>query len=171
MASVRRIGGALYEAFTTSRASRWSCRAVALHKIYSVPTRSVRQPVALFSSASKPEPPKGKYITVTFVDRDGDEHTVKAKLGSTLLEVAKEHDIEVEGACEGTLACSTCHMIVDPQWFPKIPDPITEEEHDMLDLAFGLTETSRLGCQIIVSPELDGLRLALPKATKDVRNK
>ena len=45
------------------------------------------------------------------------------------------------GACEGTLACSTCHMIVDPQWYPKIPDPITEEEHDMLDLAFGLTET------------------------------
>lgn len=167
MAGIRRIGGL----FAASRGFLRRGYDLSSSKVVLFPALSVRQPVALYSSPSKSEPPKGKYINVTFIDRDGDEHTVKAKLGSTLLEVAKEHDIEVEGACEGTLACSTCHMIVDPQWYRKIPDPITEEEHDMLDLAFGLTETSRLGCQIIVSPELDGLRLTLPKATKDIRAK
>lgn len=80
-------------------------------------------------------------VDITFIDRDGDEHTVPAKVGDTLLEVAKEFDIEVEGACEGTLSCSTCHLIVDHDWFGKIPDPLTEEEQDMLDLAYGLTDT------------------------------
>ena len=64
-----------------------------------------------------------------------------AKVGDTLLEVAKEFDIDLEGACEGTLSCSTCHLIVDPEWYGKIPDPLTEEEQDMLDLAYGLTDT------------------------------
>ncbi len=80
-------------------------------------------------------------VNVTFIDRDGDEHVVEAKVGDTLLEVAKEHDIDLEGACEGTLSCSTCHLILEPDWFKKIPDPLTEEEQDMLDLAYGLTDT------------------------------
>ena len=80
-------------------------------------------------------------VNITFVDRDGDEHSVKAKVGDTLLEVAKEFDIDLEGACEGTLSCSTCHLIVNPEWYEKIPDPLTEEEQDMLDLAYGLTDT------------------------------
>ena len=80
-------------------------------------------------------------VNMTFVDRDGDEHVVEAKIGDSLLEVAKEHDIDLEGACEGTLSCSTCHLILTPEWFEKIPDPLTEEEQDMLDLAFGLTDT------------------------------
>lgn len=92
------------------------------------------------------------------------------KVGDSLLEVAQEFDIDIEGACEGTLSCSTCHLIVDPQWFDKIPDPITEEEQDMLDLAFGLSDTSRLGCQILVSEALEGVKLKLPVATKDIRN-
>jgi len=66
---------------------------------------------------------------------------VAAKIGDTLLEVAKEFDIDVEGACEGTLSCSTCHLIVDPAWFDKIPDLLTEEEQDMLDLAYSPTDT------------------------------
>lgn len=78
---------------------------------------------------------------MTFTDRDGDVQTVDAKVGDTLLEVAKEFDIDLEGACEGTLSCSTCHLIIDPEWYDKIPDPLTEEEQDMLDLAYGLTDT------------------------------
>lgn len=80
-------------------------------------------------------------VKLTFIDRDGDENTVDGKMGDSLLEVAKEYDIDLEGACEGTLSCSTCHLIVDPEWYSKIPDPVTEEEEDMLDMAFGLTDT------------------------------
>ena len=80
-------------------------------------------------------------VNITFTDRDGDEQTVQAKVGDTLLEVAKEYDIDLEGACEGTLSCSTCHLVIDSEWYDKIPDPLTEEEQDMLDLAYGLTDT------------------------------
>jgi 2Fe-2S ferredoxin len=82
--------------------------------------------------------------------------TVDAPNGLSVLEVAHKHGIDLEGACEGSLACSTCHVIIDPSWFEVLKDP-TEDEEDMLDLAFGLTKTSRLGCQITMSEELDGL--------------
>uniref|UniRef100_A0A803NTA3 2Fe-2S ferredoxin-type domain-containing protein n=1 Tax=Cannabis sativa TaxID=3483 RepID=A0A803NTA3_CANSA len=72
-----------------------------------------------------------------------------------------------DGACEGSLACSTCHVIVmDMEYYNKLEEP-TDEENDMLDLAFALTETSRLGCQVIAKPELDGVRLAIPAATRN----
>ena len=77
------------------------------------------------------------------------------------------HGIDLEGACEGSLACSTCHVVVDGDWFDKLEEP-SEDEEDMLDLAFGLTETSRLGCQIIMNDELDGLRVMLPSATRNM---
>ncbi|GFZ11655.1 similar to MITOCHONDRIAL FERREDOXIN 2 [Actinidia rufa] len=106
-------------------------------------------------------------ISVTFVDKDGEEKQIKVPIGMSMLEAAHENDIELEGACEGSLACSTCHVIVmDMEYYNKLEDP-TDEENDMLDLAFGLTETSRLGCQVIAKPELDGLRLALPAATRN----
>ncbi|KMZ68917.1 2Fe-2S ferredoxin [Zostera marina] len=106
-------------------------------------------------------------ISVTFVDKDGDETVIKVPIGMSMLEAAHENDIELEGACEGSLACSTCHVIVmDVGQYNKLEEP-TDEENDMLDLAFGLTETSRLGCQVIASPELDGLRIALPSATRN----
>ncbi|XP_074562659.1 uncharacterized protein LOC141819218 [Curcuma longa] len=106
-------------------------------------------------------------ITVTFVDKDGDEKVIKVPVGMSMLEAAHENDIELEGACEASLACSTCHVIVmDVNYYNKLEDP-TDEENDMLDLAFGLTETSRLGCQIVAKPELDGIRLALPAATRN----
>ncbi|KAK3023855.1 hypothetical protein RJ639_043986 [Escallonia herrerae] len=106
-------------------------------------------------------------ISVTFVDKDGDEKHINVPIGMSMLEAAHENDIELEGACEGSLACSTCHVIVmDTEYYNKLEDP-TDEENDMLDLAFGLTETSRLGCQVIASPELDGIRLALPAATRN----
>jgi ferredoxin len=106
-------------------------------------------------------------ITVTFVDKDGNDVVVQAPLGKSLLEVAHDNEIELEGACEGSLACSTCHVIVeDEDLFKRMPEA-TEDELDMLDLAFGLTETSRLGCQVLASKELDGLRVRLPAATRN----
>ncbi|KAL5699233.1 Adrenodoxin-like protein 2 [Ranunculus cassubicifolius] len=106
-------------------------------------------------------------ISVTFVDKTGEEQHVKVPIGMSMLEAAHENDIELEGACEGSLACSTCHVIVmDVNYYNKLEDP-SDEENDMLDLAFGLTETSRLGCQVIAKPELDGIRLALPPATRN----
>ncbi|CAH9103278.1 unnamed protein product [Cuscuta epithymum] len=106
-------------------------------------------------------------ISVTFVDKDGEEQQIKVPIGMSILEAAHENDIDLEGACEGSLACSTCHVIVmDMEYYNKLEDP-ADEEYDMLDLAFGLTETSRLGCQIIAKPELDGIRLAIPAATRN----
>ncbi|XP_021605584.1 2Fe-2S ferredoxin [Manihot esculenta] len=106
-------------------------------------------------------------ISVTFVDKDGEEKHIKVPVGMSMLEAAHENDIELEGGCEGSLACSTCHVIViDVEHYNKLEDP-TDEENGMLDLAFGLTETSRLGCQVIARPELDGIHLVIPAATRN----
>jgi len=103
---------------------------------------------------------------MTFVQRDGSRREVDAPLGLSVLEIAHKHDVDVEGACEGSLACSTCHVVVDPGWFARLAKP-TEDEEDMLDLAFGLQKTSRLGCQIVMTRELDGLVVALPAGTRN----
>ncbi|MBK1664537.1 2Fe-2S ferredoxin [Rhodospirillum rubrum] len=105
---------------------------------------------------------------VIFVDPDGVRHDVEVAVGLSVLEAAHQNNIELEGACEGSLACSTCHVVVDPDWYGKLPEA-TEEEEDMLDMAFGLTRTSRLGCQLIMTEELDGLVLRLPTETRDSR--
>ncbi len=104
---------------------------------------------------------------MTFIERDGTHRTVDAPNGLSVLEIAHKHDVDIEGACEGSLACSTCHVIVDASWFTKL-GKATEDEEDMLDLAFGLTETSRLGCQIVMSDALDGLVVKLPAGTRNV---
>ncbi len=105
---------------------------------------------------------------MTFIDRDGTRHEVDAPVGISVLEIAHANNIDLEGACEGSLACSTCHVIVSPEDYERLTDA-TEDEEDMLDLAFGLTRTSRLGCQIIMSEELDGLTVGLPVETRDLR--
>ncbi|MFL1460811.1 ferredoxin family 2Fe-2S iron-sulfur cluster binding protein [Roseococcus sp. DSY-14] len=102
---------------------------------------------------------------MTFIERDGTRREVDAALGLSVLEVAHRHGVDIEGACEGSLACSTCHVVVDPSWFPRLVEP-TEDEEDMLDLAFDLQETSRLGCQIIITEALDGLVVKLPASSK-----
>ena len=104
---------------------------------------------------------------ITFILKDNSEKTVDAPIGLSLLEVAHKNDIDLEGACEGSLACSTCHVIVDDKFFNQLPEA-TEEEEDMLDVAFGLTHTSRLGCQIKITEELEGLKVKLPQATRNV---
>jgi 2Fe-2S ferredoxin len=103
-----------------------------------------------------------------FIERDGAPREVDAPLGLSVLEIAHRHKVDIEGACEGSLACSTCHVIVDPDWYDLLKDA-TEDEEDMLDLAFGLTQTSRLGCQIIMTEELDGLTVRLPSATRNMQ--
>ncbi len=105
---------------------------------------------------------------MVFVQRDGSRKEVDAPLGLSVLEIAHKNDIDIEGACEGSLACSTCHVLVDPAWFGKLAEP-TEDEEDMLDLAFGLEKTSRLGCQLVITPALDGLVVKLPAATRNAQ--
>ena len=104
---------------------------------------------------------------IIFVTQDNQEITIDAPLGLSVLEIAHKNNIDLEGACEGSLACATCHVVVDPDWYNKLNAPL-EAEEDMLDLAFHLTETSRLGCQIIMTEELDGLRVKLPSATRNM---
>ncbi|CAA7046994.1 unnamed protein product [Microthlaspi erraticum] len=122
---------------------------------------------AFSTTSSEKDDEETKKITIIFVDKDGEEIPVKVPIGMSVLEAAHENDIDLEGACEASLACSTCHVIVmDTEYYNKLEEP-TDEENDMLDLAFGLTETSRLGCQVIARPELDGVRLAIPSATRN----
>jgi ferredoxin, 2Fe-2S len=105
---------------------------------------------------------------ITFIDTEGTRREVDAPVGLSVLEIAHKNDIDLEGACEGSLACSTCHVIVEQEWYDLLNDA-SEDEEDMLDLAFGLTKTSRLGCQIIMSEELDGLTLKLPSGTRNMQ--
>ena len=104
---------------------------------------------------------------MTFIETDGTRREVDAPVGLSVLEIAHRHGIDIEGACEGSLACSTCHVILEPEWFDRLEEP-SEDEEDMLDLAFGLTRTSRLGCQIIITDELDGLTVRLPAGVRNM---
>jgi len=116
------------------------------------------------------DPPKpGEELHITFIDKEGDEHTFEVAEGDNLLDIALEHDIEMEGACGGSCACSTCHVIVESdEMYDKMEEP-DDDENDMLDLAFGLTETSRLGCQVKMKKDLNGLRVKLPAMTRNLQ--
>ena len=104
---------------------------------------------------------------MVFIEKNGNRKEVDAPLGLSVLEIAHRNHIDLEGACEGSLACSTCHVIVDPEWYKKLAEA-SEDEEDMLDLAFGLSHTSRLGCQIKMTEALDGLTVRLPAATRNM---
>ncbi len=105
---------------------------------------------------------------MVFVSADGaTRKEVDADIGMTVLEIAHLNGIDIEGACEGCMACSTCHVIVEPEYYDRLEEP-SEDEIDMLDLAFGLTKTSRLGCQIEISEDLDGLAVRLPAQTRNM---
>ncbi|OCF75639.1 adrenodoxin-type ferredoxin [Kwoniella mangroviensis CBS 8886] len=115
---------------------------------------------------TRPEPGTG--IKLTFKDSKGNEiKTIEGNEGDDILSLAHEYDVDLEGACEGSVACSTCHVIIDPENYDKLPEP-DDEENDMLDLAFGLEDTSRLGCQVKLSKELDGMVATLPSATRNM---
>jgi 2Fe-2S ferredoxin len=105
--------------------------------------------------------PKIKFIF------DDSERIADVHEGSTILDAARSCDVPLEGACEGSLACSTCHVIVQKDFFDKL-SKASDEEDDMLDLAFGLTKTSRLGCQVVITNELDGIVVSLPSCTRNI---
>ena len=101
---------------------------------------------------------------VTFVLVDGSRQEIEARAGETLLQIAWDNRIDIEGACGGVMACSTCHVIVDETYFNRL-EALSQEEDEMLDLAWGLKPTSRLGCQITLTDALDGLVVHLPAET------
>jgi ferredoxin len=109
---------------------------------------------------------KPEKIKIIFIENNK-EIEVEASVGLSVLEVAHENNIDLEGACEGSLACATCHVILEEKIYNILEQP-AEAEEDMLDLAFGITHTSRLGCQIILTKELNGMRVRVPSATRNI---
>uniref|UniRef100_A0A7S1CBW9 2Fe-2S ferredoxin-type domain-containing protein n=1 Tax=Bicosoecida sp. CB-2014 TaxID=1486930 RepID=A0A7S1CBW9_9STRA len=112
------------------------------------------------------EVPDDEKITVVYVDKDGEETVARGNPGQNLLRLAQKFGVELEGACECSLACSTCHVILEDEVFDSLPEA-SEDEDDLLDMAFGLTATSRLGCQVKLTRDLDGMRVQLPAATRN----
>ncbi|MFT4967376.1 MAG: 2Fe-2S ferredoxin [Candidatus Deianiraeaceae bacterium] len=107
-------------------------------------------------------------VKVHFRLPSGEIKTVETQEGLSILEVAHQNKIPLEGACEGSLACSTCHVIIDDEKLYNSLPPAEEDEEDMLDLAFGLTKTSRLGCQIIVSPKIADTLFIIPSESRNL---
>ncbi|KAI4121732.1 MAG: hypothetical protein LQ338_006200 [Usnochroma carphineum] len=136
--------------------------------IYSRPRRRFSTTTTVAHGHVTPPKP-GEELHVTFIDKEGSEHTFEVSAGDNLMDIAQAEDLEMEGACGGSCACSTCHVIVDdPTKYDAMPEP-SDDENDMLDLAFGLTETSRLGCQVKMSKEIDGVRVRLPSMTRNLQ--
>ena len=107
-------------------------------------------------------------IRVSFTDARGSVIEAKAAVGDNLLRLGQARGLPLEGTCEGQMACSTCHVIVAPEWFDRLPRA-REEEEDMLDLAAGACRTSRLACQIDLTPDLDGLAVRVQADAHDAR--
>ncbi len=115
-----------------------------------------------FSSTSAAAAPPPVKVKVTFIDGRKKTRTVcEAPIGKTLLTVGIDNRQEIEAACDGTCACSTCHVYIDEEHFAKLPKA-SDDEEDMLDLAIQRKETSRLCCQITVTAECDGMERTLP---------
>lgn len=104
---------------------------------------------------------------VRFLKADGTlDKEVNGDPGQRLLDVAWAAREPLEGACEGVMACSTCHVIVDAEDFEKLP-PASEEEEDLLDLAAHASRTSRLACQIILAEDMKSLTVRIPPGAKN----
>ncbi|KAJ5908916.1 hypothetical protein N7495_001598 [Penicillium taxi] len=160
----RRIGGAVSLIKSNSSAQHGilsSLRAQLSQRAFSVTAQAAHGHIT---------PPKpGEEINVTFIDKDGIKVELQIAEGDNLLDIAQANDLEMEGACGGSCACSTCHVIVeDSDMFDKMEEP-SDDENDMLDLAFGLTETSRLGCQVLMTKAMDGLVVRLPSVTRNLQ--
>ena len=139
--------------------------SISSHHIFS----NNKQEVRWHGGGPGPDAPT---VQVTFVNPDDSEMKIAARVGETLLQSAHRTGIEMEGACEGVCACSTCHVILQQDLYDNLLDKmedaaLSEDEEDMLDMAFGLSHTSRLGCQITVTDEMDGAVITLPKATRN----
>ena len=107
---------------------------------------------------------------MTFILRDGTRKEVDAPVGLSVLEIAHKNNVDIEGACEGSLACSTCHVIVDKDWFAKLKGA-SEDEEDMLDLASHVTRHSRLACQIYLTEAIDSLTVHIPGGVRNMQGR
>lgn len=138
------------------------------HARFGAPRCFSQTPMRMHLHITPPAP--GKELKITFITKDGTNITYDVAEGDNILDIAQLKNLDMEGACGGSCACSTCHVIVDPEFYDAIPEP-DDDENDMLDLAFGLTETSRLGCQVVMTKELDGIRIALPAMTRNLQSR
>ncbi|MBX9884892.1 MAG: 2Fe-2S iron-sulfur cluster binding domain-containing protein [Novosphingobium sp.] len=109
-------------------------------------------------------------VKVTFITAQDQRIEREATPGTRLLEVGQNAGMPLEGTCEGQMACSTCHVIVAAAWFDRLK-PASEDEEDMLDLAAGVTRTSRLSCQIVLTEALDGLEVRVPEEARDMQGR
>ena len=97
--------------------------------------------------------------------------SVKAEIGDNLLQTAHKNNLNslLRGNCDGACACATCHVIIDKEWFDngalKLNEYSDESEADMLDMAFDLEESSRLGCQVTLTEKMDGIIVHIPKSS------
>jgi len=107
-------------------------------------------------------------VKVHFITTDGTKVDAEGAEGTSLLEAGQAAGMPLEGTCEGQMACSTCHVIVDPEWFGRLKQA-SEDEEDMLDLAAAVESTSRLSCQIVLTLELDGLIVKIPRESRDAQ--
>lgn len=107
-------------------------------------------------------------VRVTFITARGEKIEAEGEPGQRLLELGQNAGLPLEGTCEGQMACSTCHVVVGADWFEKLV-PASDDEEDMLDLAAGVTRTSRLSCQIELTGALDGLEVRIPEESRDMR--
>lgn len=105
-------------------------------------------------------------VNVEFISKDGSVIPLRGKIGDNVLYLAHRHGVDMEGACEASLACTTCHVYVESDHLNLLPEA-DDKENDLLDMAPFLRENSRLGCQIILTKELDGILLRLPQATRN----
>ncbi|XP_033229740.1 adrenodoxin-like protein 2, mitochondrial [Belonocnema kinseyi] len=111
-------------------------------------------------------------VKVTFIRESGERIEAKGKVGDTLLDIVVNNGIDLDGfgACQGTVTCSTCHLIIPKGVYENLPEKPSTDEIDMLDLVHEITETSRLGCQITMTKELDGLEVHVPCSIHDARS-
>ena len=105
--------------------------------------------------------------TITFIEFDGTVREVNARIGTSFLSAAKKGGVDIEGACGGSLACATCHLIVDHKWYARLP-PAAAPEKVLLDVAFDMTATSRLGCQLRLTKDLDGCVVRVADKNRDL---
>ncbi|XP_037718938.1 adrenodoxin-like protein 2, mitochondrial [Drosophila subpulchrella] len=145
-----------------------TCRAASRLALRSL---NLRSPIATRTFSAGLALKTKDIVNITFVRANGDKIKTSGKVGDSLLDVVVNNSVDLDGfgACEGTLTCSTCHLIFKTSDYEKLPDKPGDEELDMLDLAYELTDTSRLGCQIILSKDLEGLEVHVPSTINDAR--
>lgn len=144
------------------------CRFQKVHLFKTNFSQTIHTPATLLHGEFEWQDPisENEVVNVIFVNKSGVKKHIRGKVGDNLMYLAHRHDIEMEGACEASLACTTCHCYVQGDFLSKLTPP-EEKEDDLLDLAPFLKENSRLGCQIILTKELNGIEVHLPKATRN----